>query len=309
MIPERGVTGMAAALFAGAALLFAALYFMLRRSLKHAVKQLRELQPDLQTNRQLRFHCPDKHLEELLEEVNLLLASRQSERILHERKEEQIRKQIADITHDLRTPLTSMLGYIELLREEGIHAEEAADYLNVVKKRCEALRALIAGFYDLSRIETGDYPVLMQRVDLQLLLKRVLADFYTDFIAGGFHVEVDLQETSHYIMADEEVVTRIYMNLLQNVVKHGQNKLHVFQGMKEGDWVTVISNETAVLQPEDVPYLFERAYTSNRERSGQNTGLGLAVVKGLIQQMGYDVSAQYTAPLFTICLHWQSRLH
>lgn len=298
---------MAAVIFAGAALLFAALYFMLRGSLKHAVKQLREIRPDVQTNRQVRFHYPDRHLEELLEEVNRLLASRQTERILHERKEGQIRKQIADITHDLRTPLTSMLGYVELLQEEGVHSEDAADYLNVVKKRSEALRALIASFYDLSRIETGDYPVLMQPVDLQLLLKRVLADFYTDFMTAGFNVKVELQETSHYIMADEEIATRIYMNLLQNVMKHGQKSLHVFQGVKDGVWVTMISNETAHLQPEDIPYLFERSFTSNRERSDQNTGLGLAVVKGLVQQMGYEVYAEYSEPMFMICLRWQKK--
>ncbi|WP_042205177.1 sensor histidine kinase [Paenibacillus durus] len=295
---------MGSVVFAGAAILFAALYLLLRRSVKLAAEQIRHIQFDLRTNRLIHFRSPDKQLEALLVEVNRLLSARQAERILHERKERQIRKQIANITHDLRTPLTSMLGYIELLQEDNISAEEAQEYLTVVENRAKALRSLIGGFYDLSRIEAGDYPVLLHKVNLQVLLKRALFDFYPEITAAGFQVTLDLSEGNCSVIADEEIVMRIYMNLLQNVLKHGHRSLHLFQGVKEGKCVTILSNETSSLQEEDLPNLFERSFTADRARTEHNTGLGLAVVKGLMQQMGYRVHAEYNVPLFTIYLEW-----
>jgi len=293
-----------AVVFAGAAFLFAALYFLLRRSVKLASEQVKEIIEDAHTNRQIRIQSPDKQLEKLLAEVNRLLEARQTDRIVHERKEREIRKQISNITHDLRTPLTSMLGYVQLLQEDDVTADEAQEYLKVVEKRAQALRSLIVGFYDLSRIEARDYPVVMQQSDLQILLKRVLADYYPEFAAAGFRVNLDLSEAGCIVSADEEIVARIYMNLLQNVLKHGRNSLTVFQGMKDGRYIAAFANETDSLREDDVPRLFERSFTANQARTEHNTGLGLAVVKELMQQMGYRVRAEYSAPVFTVYLEW-----
>lgn len=289
---------------ASATILFAALYWLLRRSVKLATDEMKQVLKVRHTNRHIHFHSPDKQLEALLVEVNHMLSAQQAERILHERKEGQIRKQIANISHDLRTPLTSMLGYIELLQEEHISSEEAAEYLLVVEKRAKALRSLISSFYDLSLIEAGDNLILLQKIDLQVLLKRALADHYPEISGAGFEVVLELSDENCFVIADEESVMRIYLNVLQNVLNHGQRTLHLFQGVKDGKLVTVISNETSSLMEEDLPHLFQRSFTANRARTERNTGLGLAVVKGLMQQMGYRVHAEYHAPLFTVCLEW-----
>ncbi|GIP26549.1 two-component sensor histidine kinase [Paenibacillus sp. J23TS9] len=296
---------MVTALFASAAIIFAALYWLLRRSTKRATDQMRHILSDSVTNRHTYLYSPDKRLEALLVEVNRLLTARQTDRILHERKEREFRRQIANITHDLRTPLTSMLGYIELLQEEHLTVEEAKEYLIVVEKRAKALRSLICSFYDLSRIEAGDYPIMLQKIDLQALLKRALADHYSEIIDSGIQVNLDLTDTNCFVIADEESVMRIYMNVLQNVLKHGQRSLLVFQGVREDALVTLISNETISLQEEDVPYLFERSFTGDRARTEHNSGLGLAVVKGLMEQMGGRVHVEYHASLFTLCLEWR----
>lgn len=290
--------------FVGTTILFAALYWLLRRSVKRAAGQVRQIQSDFHTNRQIRSDSPDKQLEALLVEVNRLLTAKQEDRIRHERKEREIRKQIANITHDLRTPLTSMLGYIELLQEDNLSAEETQEYLTIVENRTKALRSLISSFYDLARMEAYDYPVILQKLDLLVLLKRALADCYPEISAAGFQVVLDLPEGNCSVIADEEIVMRIYMNLLQNVRKHGQRFMYLFQGVKDGRYVTILSNETSSLQEEDLPHLFERSFTADRSRTKHNTGLGLTIVQGLMQQMGYRIHAEYNAPLFTIHLEW-----
>ncbi|KWX85557.1 hypothetical protein AMQ83_24040 [Paenibacillus riograndensis] len=291
-------------MFVGTTLLLAAVYWVVRSSVKRAAGQVRQIQSDLHTNRQIRSDSPDKQLEALLAEVNRLLTAKQEDRIRHERKEREIRKQIANITHDLRTPLTSMLGYIELLQEDNLSAEETQEYLTIVENRTKALRSLISGFYDLARMEAYDYPVILQKLDLLVLLKRALADCYPEISAAGFQVVLDLPEGNCSVIADEEIVMRIYMNLLQNVRKHGQHFMYLFQGVKDGRYVTILSNETSSLQEEDLPHLFERSFTADRSRTKHNTGLGLTIVQGLMQQMGYRIHAEYNAPLFTIHLEW-----
>ncbi|WP_270168497.1 sensor histidine kinase [Paenibacillus sp. SYP-B4298] len=292
---------------ASATILFATLYWLLRRSVKLATDQIKQVLKDRHTNRRIHLHSPDKQLEALLVEVNHMISVQQAERILHERKEVQIRKQIANISHDLRTPLTSILGYIELLQEKPISTEQAEEYLLVVEKRTKALRSLISSFYELSLIEAGDYLLVPQKIDLQVLLKRALADHYPEISAAGFEVVLELADENCFVIADEESVMRIYLNVLQNVLNHGQRSLHLFQGVKDGKLVTMISNETSSLLKEDLPHLFQRSFTANRARTKRNTGLGLAVVKGLMQQMGYDVRAEYHEPLFTVYLEWGER--
>jgi signal transduction histidine kinase len=292
---------------ASATILFATLYWLLRRSVKLATNQIKQILKDRHTNQHIHLHSPDKQLEALLVEVNHMISAQQAERILHERKEGQIRKQIANISHDLRTPLTSMLGYIELLQEKHISTEKAEEYLLVVEKRTKALRSLISSFYELSLIEAGDYLMVLQKTDLQVLLKRALADHYPEISAAGFQVDLELSDENCFVIADKESVMRIYLNLLQNVLNHGQRSLHLFQGVKDGKLVTMISNETSSLLKEDLPHLFQRSFTANRARTERNTGLGLAVVKGLMDQMGYSVRAEYDAPLFTVFLEWDER--
>lgn len=298
---------MAMLVLVSATILFATLYWLLRRSVKLATNQIKQILKDRQTNQHIHLHSPDKQLEALLVEVNHMISAQQAERILHERKEGQIRKQIANISHDLRTPLTSMLGYIELLQEKHISTEKTEEYLLVVEKRTKALRSLISSFYELSLIEAGDYLMVLQKIDLQVLLKRALADHYPEISAAGFEVVLELSDENCFVIADKESVMRIYLNLLQNVLNHGQRSLHLFQGVKDGKLVTMISNETSSLLKEDLPHLFQRSFTANRARTERNTGLGLAVVKGLMQQMGYSVRAEYDAPLFTVFLEWDKR--
>lgn len=298
---------MSAILFGITTLVFASLFFLLRGSIRHAKNQLKQINAHPGTNRQVHLHLPDKGLEELLVEVNKILAVKQQEQILYQKQEQEIRTQIANITHDLRTPLTSILGYLALAKEEGVANKYAKDYLDIAENRAKTLQALVSGFYDISRIEANDYPVTLQKVDLNYLIKRILADYYKEICDAGFDVTLDLQDEAHLVIADENCVMRVFTNLLQNVLKHGTASMHIFQGVQAGRYITVVSNQTLSIQPEDVPHVFERSFTADKTRTNQNTGLGLPVVKWLMEMMGYSVSAQYDSPVFSIRLDWSKR--
>ena len=240
-------------------------YWCQRRSLKSAAKQLRELELT-GSNVRVRLRTPNAPAEELLDAVNILLELRQAERSASLERERSLRRQIANVSHDLRTPLTSILGYLQLLEDETLPLAERQEYLNVVKGRAKALQSLITSFYDLSRLEGGEYPIQQERVDLHSSLSSLLASFYSDFTDGGFDVTVDLQEGLPPVLADPAGVLRVFTNLIRNALDHGQGRMEVSLFLEEGQVVSLFRNGAEGLSEEDLPHVFDRFFTADKMR-------------------------------------------
>lgn len=272
------------------------------RALSQAARQLQDARS--QPGKRLRLSAPDRPVEELLAQINGLLEDRETETRQLREREESLRRQIANVSHDLRTPLTSILGYLQLLEEDDLDPEQRARYLQVVEGRARVLQELITAFYDLSRIEGGEYPLEIQPVDLRRRLEPLLASFYDDFQQAGFQVDVQLEDDLPPVLADPGGVTRVLTNLLSNALKHGSQSLSI-RLYREGDFlVTAFSNDAPHLTQEDLPRVFERFYTADQMRTGQNTGLGLAIVKALAQRMGHTAFAQLENGVFTVGVRW-----
>lgn len=272
------------------------------RALRQAARQLQQARS--QPGKRLRLASPDRPVEELLAQINGLLEDRETETRQLREREESLRRQIANVSHDLRTPLTSILGYLQLLEGDDLDSEQRARYLQVVEGRARVLQELITAFYDLSRIEGGEYPLEIQPVDLRRRLEPLLASFYDDFQQAGFQVEVSLEDNLPPVPADPGGVTRVLTNLLNNALKHGSQHLSI-RLSREGDvLVTAFSNDAPHLTQEDLPRVFERFYTADQMRTGQNTGLGLAIVKALAQRMGHTAFAQLEDGVFTVGVRW-----
>ena len=285
-------------------LLAAVLYLRYRRSraLRRAARELKEARTAAGTR--LRLYSPDRDLEHLLSQVNGLLEDKERETRILRNREESLRRQIANVSHDLRTPLTSILGYLQLLGREDISPDEYRRCLEIVEGRAKVLQDLITSFYDLSRIEGGEYPLDLQPVDLRRRLEPLLAGFYEDFERAGFQVTVELEEGLPPVSADPGAVTRILTNLIGNALKHGRKTLSI-RLVREGETlVTSFSNDAPDLTQEDLPRVFERFYTADQMRTGQNTGLGLAIVKALSEQMGHSSFAELRDGIFTVGVRW-----
>ena len=169
-----------------------------------------------------------------------------------------------------------------------------------------SLQSLITGFYDLSRLEGGEYPLEREPVDLHAALSGLLASFYNDFTDGGFDVDVDLADGLPPVWADQGAVLRIFTNLLRNALDHGGEKLEV-RLFREGERVvSLFANQTDQLTDEDLPHVFDRFFTSDKMRTGHNTGLGLAIVKALAERMGCRLQAGLAGGWFTLRVEWET---
>ncbi|MFQ7281464.1 MAG: sensor histidine kinase, partial [Christensenellales bacterium] len=245
---------------------------LIKRNMRQAARSIREI---VQTNttQQLLLSVPQKDTEALFKEINGLISAKREGDLQHVRRENELRQEIANITHDLRTPLTSVLGYLQLMQDDKLPEQERQRYLDIVQSRARALQALITGLYDLSRLEAGGYVLQREPIQVQSLLYELAAAFYYDFQEAG--IEPDLEgvlQDMPPIQADKEAVARVYTNLFQNALKHASEKL-VITAYCQGTWLhTTFSNRAEMLTEEDVAHLFDRFYTADKMRTGRNTG-------------------------------------
>lgn len=278
--------------------------FSLERGLRRGKRQIKEQMEGKSTAR-LTIPCPNAAAEELFQTVNQLLELRQGEAADYRRKELDLRRQIADVSHDLRTPLTSILGYLQLLEDDALSPEKRREYLEVIRGRAAMLQTLITSFYDLSRIEGGQWQLEREPVDLGRELADQLAMAYEQLEGEGIRVEVSIQDKLPPVWGDRKAVVRVLSNLLTNAYKHGSDYLSVRAWEEDGSVVTAFSNGAKDMTAEDAFYVFDRFYTADRTRSGQNTGLGMAIVKALVEQMGHRVSADLKDREFTVTVVWK----
>lgn len=270
--------------------------YALERDIRTCARQLRS------GRTRVSMAAPNAAAEELLTAINALLTLREREEGDYRRQEQAIRQQIANISHDLRTPLTSILGYLQLLEGEGLSPEERREYLSIVQGRAKALQSMIVSFYDLSRLEGGEYPLSRERVDLYHVLSELVAEFYNDF--GGFDMTVELRKGLPAVTADPAGVLRVFTNLIRNALEHGRRRMSILL-YQEGDAVvSVFANDAPGLTPEDVAHVFDRFFTADKMRTGQSTGLGLAIVKALVERMGHTVTAELDGDLFRVVVCW-----
>lgn len=284
-----------------AALLFR--LFMMERDLRATARRIRQEQKGDGAAR-LRLSAPNAAAEELMSAVNDLLELRRTDAAQYRERDAALRRQIANVSHDLRTPLTSILGYLQLLEEGTLSEEERREYLSVIEGRARTLQELITAFYDLSRMEGGEYPLVMEPVDLYRELSALMAEFYGE-LEERFRVTVELEEGLPPVMADRNAVIRIFTNLIGNAVKHGTGEFHVVLKRRGNFLVTSFSNRAPGLTQEDVAHVFDRFYTADKTRTGRNTGLGLAIVKTLARQMGHSVCAGLTEDVFSVAVTWR----
>jgi len=275
----------------------------LEKGLHLAARRMREQMAN-QTTTRLSLPCPSAGAEELLVCLNQLLELRQEERALSLRKEQALRRQIANVSHDLRTPLTSILGYLQLLEGDGLSPEKKAEYLSVVEGRARTLQTFIASFYDLSRIEGGELPLEREQVDLTRALSDQLAAAYQQIEEAGLEGDVDITPELPPVWADSGAVTRIFSNLLTNALRHGTGVLSVRLYREGNQIVSAFSNRAEELTAEDAAHVFERFYTADKMRTGQSTGLGLAIVKALAERMGHSAGARWADGVFTVEVRW-----
>lgn len=288
-------------------IILAAQIFFLNKALGDASKQMDEIDAHPNRNRQLKAFTANKKLEELLKKINYIYQERQQERIVYQRRETLIRRDIENISHDLRTPLTSIMGYVNLIEDDETKEVEKEEYLRIIYKRAKVLQGFIQDFYDLSRIEGDDYPLRLDTVSVQSLVSEAVVAYYHEFEVKNIQVSVELGEKQSFITADKIQFNRILNNLIQNALKYAKDQFTIRQFTAQGKCILQFLNDKNNIKEEELRLIFDRFYTGDPTRNNGSSGLGLTITKILVEKMKGCIEAKLEGELFVIELQWMER--
>ena len=247
----------------------------------------------------------DKDVEILVQNINLIFDSKQKLVAEKKKNEEELRASITNMSHDLRTPLTSIMGYLQMIRSEKASETDKKEYMDIVEKRTRSLQQLISSFYDLSRIEGNEYNFNYKKVNLSNVLCENIALFYNDFINNSIEPVIEIEEGIKEIISDEGAITRIFSNLIGNMIKHGENFVKITLKQENDVIITEFINKATGLTQENVDKLFDRFYTVDNSRSDRNTGLGLYITKILVEKLGHNIKANLKEDNLVISITWK----
>lgn len=281
------------------AVLFLVLYFLQREQARRLAAQLHKLNNEQRTQI-VTMSFPSRVNQDLVREINCFLLARQHTEQEWRAEELRLQEAVSNISHDMRTPLTAILGYIHLINTGELSAEERDKYLHIIERRAKSLQKLILDFYDISRMDEGCYQMQIEPADVNACCLEVLAEVYDDFEKHNISVEANLLSNPVSVNADMAAVQRIYENIFQNVIKHGSKRISVSGALENGDYILLVSNDCPYMSAGQIDRVFDRSFTASKSRTDGSTGLGLAICRSLIEKMGHSITAYYENGVFTI---------
>lgn len=250
----------------------------------------------------------DKDIENLVESINLIFDSRQKIVAEKNKNEEKIRQSISNMSHDLRTPLTSIMGYLQMIKSEKSSEADKNEYMDIVEKRTKSLQQLISSFYDLSRMEGNEYNFNYKKVNLSSILCENIAVFYNDFRNNNIEPIIEIDENVKDIISDDGAINRIFSNLIINMIKHGENFVKITLRQENDVIITEFINKATRLTQENVDKLFDRFYTVDNSRSDKNTGLGLYITRIMVEKLGHSISSKIDNGYLIIEIIWNKNV-
>jgi signal transduction histidine kinase len=248
------------------------------------------------TNTKLTTQTFNRDVCELCNNINSILDENRRIKIECERSNTEFKRAITNISHDMRTPLTSAIGYLQMLQGESVPPEKQAEYINIVESRLQSLSVLMNALFDFARIIEGKEELVPTKLNICNVLRESAAEFYDELESRDFAVEVDIPDEPVFRVCDVNALKRVLANLLKNVCIHGHESLRV--SLRGG--VVEIANKTR--GEVDVERIFERFYTADASRTGKNTGLGLAIAHELMSRMGGEISARVEGEMLVVRL-------
>lgn len=265
-------------------------HLLYRRQIRDFVKQLR-FHGEEESNKEIDAELKCKSIRDMQNELNRLLERQRARQIEYEHREEKTSQMVADISHDIRTPLTSVSGYFQML-DECQNEEERAHYKEIIYQRLQTLSSMLDEFFSYSKLKRKAYEKPKDICNVRQLLCETLFLFYDDLNERGMRVEVAIPEERFELCGNAEDFKRIFMNIMKNIRNHGCLEVFVSMGKVEKQTRIVFENRTAEKLPCCLSDVFERFYRGDSARSNQDsTGLGLCIVKELVEQMDGTVTA------------------
>lgn len=247
------------------------------------------------TNMQITVSSGDRHIRRLAADINRELKLLRAQRRRYQQGDRELKEAVTNISHDLRTPLTAINGYLELLEEEE-KSEAAKRYLSCIKNRTEAMKGLTEELFCYT-IVRAEEPKKKEETDISGVLEESLLSFYGAMVSKGIVPEIQVPDMKIIRNVNKASLVRVFGNIISNMIKYSEGEMKV-KLLENGEMH--FSNKAPKLQAVQVEKLFDRFFTVEDARI--STGLGLSIAKTLTEEMGGSIRAEYREETLTIFL-------
>ena len=241
------------------------------------------------------------HLRELAHDINNIRDGLRKS-IESEIKSENMKTElITNVSHDLKTPLTSIINYIDLLKRENIESETAKDYINILDKKSQRLKVLIDDLFEASKATSGAMELNITKIDIVQLLKQSLGENDERFKNSNLSVKLDIPDTKIFINGDGQRLYRVFENLISNIVKYSLSNTRVYIQMyvdDENKVVIIMRNISAYELDFCANEITNRFKRGDSSRSTEGSGLGLAIAKSIVELHGGKFNIEVDGDLF-----------
>ncbi|MDA8235736.1 MAG: HAMP domain-containing sensor histidine kinase [Clostridia bacterium] len=243
-------------------------------------------------------------LAKLAENINILkhgVKSSQKEQAKSERLKTEL---ITNVSHDLRTPLTSIITYTELLKTPDLAAEDREAYIHIIDRKSKRLKVLIDDLFEASKMASGNIELAKEKVDLVQLLQQALGEHNETIEVSTLQFRVTKPDTAVYAYVDGQKLWRVFDNLISNILKYSLENTRVYITVQavRGSAVITFKNVTKYELGQDSEELFERFKRGDKSRHAEGTGLGLAIAKSIVDLHGGSLDIELDGDLFKITI-------
>lgn len=276
-----------------------------QRKIAEISEELKE-KLDHNTNGEIMVFTENRELMKLAEQINRLWEENRRIRADFCRSEISSKKMLSNISHDIKTPMTVVLGYLEIIR---LNKENTAEMIEKVEQKAQDVMELINEFFTLAKLEAGDMDIELSGLNINEICRESILDFYGLLTESGCQVDVDIPEVPVYVCGNKKALQRILFNLISNAIRYGADGhyLGISLRTEESSVFIDITDKGRGIGKEFAEHVFDRLFTmeDSRSRQMQGNGLGLTIAKNLAEQMGGSInltSEPYIKTVFTVKL-------
>ena len=227
----------------------------------------------------------------LSDRLNDLLELRRKEKRYYQEKETLIADTYTNLSHDIRTPLTSLDGYFQLM-EACENVEEQRRYLNIIHERIHSLNEMLEELFMFTKLKNESYRLELTSCCINRILKETVFSYYDDWVRREIQPDIQITEEQLYIAGNKQGLSRIIQNVIKNGLDHGEKKIRIVLKREQNQAVLRISNQVTASEQIDIEHVFDRFYKADAARSKTSTGLGLSIAREFVRRMNGEIGAK-----------------
>ncbi len=203
------------------------------------------------------------------------------------------RQLMTSLSHDVRTPLTTLIGYMDAVHRGVVTGKDRDDYLEIARRKAHDLNEYIDVLFDWFKLNSSEFSLSIERVEFTELTRNILKDWIPIFEENHLDYEIKIPESQLYINVDLDGYARVINNLIQNVIIHSQaTQIKIEITQKEKEIIIRLADNGIGIEKNDLPYIFERLYKCDKSRSVKGSGLGLSIVRQMVEKMDGRITVQ-----------------